>query len=157
MPNLYNKSMSIEYFEDIELHKKYRSEEYPLTEKEIIDFATEWNPRPMHVDPSVAEKTMMRGLFAAGAHLIAITARILPKKDPTTAIVAAIGVDNLRFLTPARPGDVLILEGEATTKRESKSRPNAGIVSFAYKLLNQRGEPVLTYESTILVEKRPKL
>jgi acyl dehydratase len=149
--------MSVEYFEDIELHHKYRSEEYPLSEKEIIDFAREWNPRPMHFDPSVAEKTEMGGLFAAGAHLIAITARILPKKVPTTAIVAALAVDRLRFLTPARPGDVLILESEAISKRESKSRSNVGIVSFAQSLLNQRGELVLKYESTALVEKRPKL
>ena len=148
--------MSIEYFEDVKLHQKYRSGEYPLSEKEIIDFAREWNPRPMHFDPSVAEKTEMGGLFAAGAHLIAITARILPKKEPTTAIVAAVAVDKLRFLNPARPGDILILESEAISKRESKSRPNVGIVAFAYRLLNQRGELVLTYESTALVEKRPK-
>lgn len=152
---MYNMRMTIEYFEDIKLNQKFRSEEYPLSEEEIIRFAKEWNPRAMHVDPSVAEKTMMRGLFAAGAHLIAITAKILPKKEPSTAIAAAIGVDKLRFLTPARPGDVLILESEAISKRESQSRPKTGIVVFAYKLVNQKNEPVLTYESTILVEKRP--
>ncbi len=96
---------SIEYFEDIELNRKYRSEGYPLSEKEITGFAKEWNPRPMHMDSSVAEKTEMKGLFATGAHLIAITAKILPKKDPSTAIIAAVAVDKLRFLAPARPGD----------------------------------------------------
>ena len=64
--------MSDEYFEDFELNDIYISDEYPLSKDEIIEFATRWNPRPIHVDPSAAEKTEMGGLFAAGAHLMAI-------------------------------------------------------------------------------------
>jgi len=43
------------------------------------------------------------------------------------------------------------------SKRESKSDPNAGVVRYAARLLNQHNEPVLTYEGTVLVEKRHKL
>jgi len=146
----------IEYFEDIKLNSIWKSTPYPVTEKEIIHFATEWNPRAMHMDTSVAEKTEMKGLIAAGAHLICITAKILPLKEPSTAIVAALSMDNCKFMNPARPGDVLILESEVLSKRESQSRPTVGIVTCAIKLVNQRNETVIRYESTSLVGRKPK-
>jgi acyl dehydratase len=64
--------VSIEYFEDIKLHQIYQSKEYPLTEKDIIDFAREWDPQPFHLDPEVVKKTKLGSLCASGIHLIAI-------------------------------------------------------------------------------------
>ena len=145
-----------EYFEDITLHQKRRSREYHLTEKEIINFAKEWDPQPFHVDPEFAQNTKFAGLAASGIHLVAICGKLLNERNPRPAFIAGLGLDKLRFVGPARPDDVLVLEMEAITKRESKSDPNVGIVCYAFKLLNQRNEPLVTGEPTGLVEKRLK-
>ena len=155
--NLYNKCKSIEYFEDIKLHQIYRSRDYPLIEKDIIDFARQWDPHPFHVDPEVAKNTQFGGLWASAAHLIAIWHKLASEENFEGAWIAGLGWDKTRFLAHARPGDVLVLEKEVIWKRESKSKSNAGVVHYACKLINQRGEPVLTSEAIVLLERRPKL
>jgi acyl dehydratase len=147
--------MSIEYYEDIKLHQKYRSEGYHLKKKEIIDYAKKWDPQPQHIDPEQAKNTVFGGLVACGAHVIAIYTKLQGEINPKWAFVAGLGADKTRFLAPARPGDILTLENEAIWKRESKSRSNAGVVHFDIKLINQLGEIVYTSEGTGLVEKRP--
>jgi acyl dehydratase len=154
---LYNESMSIEYFEDIKLHNTYRSRGYLLTEKEIINFASEWDPQPMHIDPDSASTSELGSVLAAGTHLMAICAKLINEKRPKPAFRPSPGWDKVRFVTPAKSGDILVLEVEAIWKRKSKSRPDIGIVIFSHRLLNQRDEPVLTRKGISLIAKRPKI
>ena len=150
----------LEYYEDIKLHQKSKSRAYHLTEKEIIDFATVWEPRPYHVNPEYAKNTRFGGLIAVGLHLLSIVWRLIYEitceKEPPAAYIAGLGLDEIRFITAARPGDTLVVKVEATSKRESKSDPNVGIVHYAYTVVNQRDEQVLSFKSSALVEKRPK-
>jgi len=152
----YNDRMSIEYFEDVELHKKHKSRELYLTEKDIIDFAKQWDPQPFHVDPGLAKTAKFGGLIASGVHLINIGQKLINERRPQAAFIAGLALDDFKWMTPARPGDAVVLEMEAVSKRESKSINNAGIVRYVYKLLNQRGEELLTYKGTALTQKRPQ-
>ena len=147
--------MSLDYFEDIKLHQIYRSREYLLTEKDIIDFARQWDPYPAHTDPEAAKNTHFGGLFASAAHLLAIWYKLASEEDFNGAWIAGLGWDETNFLAHAQPGDVLVLEKEVTWKRESKSNPNAGVIHYSVKLLNQRGETVLTSGAPVLFQKRP--
>ena len=149
--------MSVEYFEDVKLHQKDRSRSYLLQETEIIDFAKKWTPQPFHIDPEYAKRTKIGGLFASGAHLFAICAKLTVERSSRPATIAGLGIDELRFLTPGRPNDLLLLEKEAISRQESNSDPNAGIVCYSMRLLNQREEPVMTYRLTLLLEKRHKV
>jgi acyl dehydratase len=146
--------MPIEYFEDVELYQKHRSREFYLTEKDIIAFAKEWDPQPFHIDPESAKKSTFGGLIASGVHLVVIGQKLLNEKIPKSAYIAGLALDDFKWLAPARPGDVIVLEMEAISKRESKSNRNAGIVRYVYKLLNQRGEELLTYKGTAMTERR---
>jgi acyl dehydratase len=148
--------MSTEYFEDVKLHQKHRSREYHLTENDIIDFAKEWDPQPFHIDPEFAKNTRFGGLIASGVHLVAIGQKLLNERRPKSAFIAGLALDDFQWLAPARPGDVILLEMEAVSKRESNSNRNAGIVSYVYKLFNQRGEELLTYKGTALTQKRQR-
>lgn len=76
------------------------------------------------------------------------------KWEPKTATRAGLGMDELRLLSPGRPGDALTLECEVTSMRPSKSHPSAGVVVLTNTLLNQRGEIMLTYKLIGLLEKR---
>jgi acyl dehydratase len=148
--------MSIDYFEDIKLHQKYRSnKEYHLSEKEIIDFAKEWDPQPLHTDPEFARNTKFGGLVASGSHLVALCAKLGHRTGSKVAGIAGLGWHEVQFVAPARPGDAFIVEYEVIGKRASKSDTNAGIIRFATRLLNQHNQPVLTFETSLLVEKRP--
>ena len=149
--------MSTEYFEDLKLHQIYQSRKYPLIETDIIEFASQWDPQPFHLDPEVAKKTKLGGICASGIHLIAICGKLMGEKKSKVAFVAGAGFEKVQFLAPARPGDNLVMEIETTVKRESKSDPNSGIVKISTRLLNQQGEVVLAMESNLLVAKRPKL
>lgn len=153
---LYNYRMAIDYFEDIKLHQKYRSRGYRLKEKEIISYAKKWDPNPFHIDQELAKNTPYGGLIAAGIHIEAISVKLSHQRKPRIAWIAVIGLDKLRFITPARPGDVLVLENEVIWKRTSKSDPNRGIVRYVSRLLNQRDEIVYSNVATALVAKRPK-
>lgn len=110
----------------------------------------------MHIDPNSAKKSGVGSILAAGTHLMAICAKLINEKSPKPAFRPSPGWDKIRFITPARPGDVLSLEIEAIWKRKSKSRPDIGIVIFSHRLINQRAEPVLTRKGISLVTKRPK-
>jgi acyl dehydratase len=156
-PTPYNNLMSTVYFEDMKLHQIHRSREYPLIEKDIIDFARQWDPQPFHLNPEFAKKTKFGGLSASGTHLVAICVKLGCERAPTPAWIAGLGWEKVQFLAPARPGDILIMEIETTAKRESKSDPNSGITHFSTRLLNQRGEAVLAMEGNVLVAKRPRL
>ena len=148
--------MTREYFEDIELRQTRRLGEYLLHEKDIIDFAKLWDPLPFHIDPEFAGTTEAGGIIASGFQLLAISEKLLIEEKPT-AWIAGLGLDEVRFQAPAVPDDLLVLEIEAISKRESKSNSKAGIVTHTFRLLNQRDEAVLTYKGAGLVEKRNNL
>ncbi len=146
--------MLIEYYEDVELHQKHRSRGFNLTENDIIAFAKEWDPQSFHVDPESAKNTTFGGLIASGVHLVVIGQKLINERTPKSAYIAGLALDDFKWLAPARPGDVIVLEMEAISKRESNSNRSAGIVRYIYKLLNQRGEELLTYKGTALTRKR---
>ncbi|MFA4835770.1 MAG: MaoC/PaaZ C-terminal domain-containing protein [Dehalococcoidia bacterium] len=146
--------MSTRYFEDIRLHEAYRSRAYLLTEKEIIDFASEWDPQPFHTDPDYAKNTRIKGLFASGIHLLAISVKLYNETVPSMALIAGMGWDEISFVAPARPGDTLVFEGEAISKRNSESDAGVGIARYILKLIGQDNNPVITFKGTILVQKR---
>ena len=70
--------------------------------------------------------------------------------------VANLGYDSLKFPNPVFAGDTLRSETECVAVRESNSRPNAGIVTWAHRSFNQRGELVCECTRTALLKKRPQ-
>lgn len=147
--------MTTQYYEDVKLHQMQRTRGYLLTDKDIIDFGKQWDPEPMHIDTELAKGTRIGTLIASGIHLLAITKKLLTEFDDRPRVVAAGGLDELRFLSPGKPGDVLTAEVEAVAKRESKTNPGSGIVTYHMKLLNQREEAIFIYKATVILERRP--
>ena len=73
---------------------------------------------------------------------------------PKVSVLAGLGWDEVRFLGPARPGDVLTLFRECIEIRPSTSKPDRGVVKNRFTLKNHKGQSVLNYVATILVSKR---
>ena len=142
------------FFEDIEVGTTIRVGSHRVVAHEIVEFARQWDPLPIHTDEMAAAQSEFGGLIASGAHTIAIRTLLhhrLPTRDAT---IVTGGWDEVRFHVPVRPGDELSLEVTWLAKRESTSRPDRGIVTALMKLLNQRGEVVLSNRDTIFIRRR---
>jgi acyl dehydratase len=145
----------VRYLEDLHVGDRFESGSYEVTERAIMEFAREFDPQPFHLDRGAAEKSVFRGLVASGWHTAAITMRLLVTSGLNLAGGAiGLGVDELRFPLPVRPGDVLRLELEIVDVRESRSKPDRGTARIRYATRNQKDEVVFTQPATVLVPKR---
>jgi acyl dehydratase len=149
--------MAEKHLEDFAVGQLYRSGTLTVDAARIKNFAAEFDPQPFHLDENDARETFFRGLAASGWHTAALTMRLLVDGEmkPAGGIIGA-GLEELRWPRPVRPGDELRVETEVLEVRESKSRPEQGLVRIRTTTLNQRGEAVQVFVSTLVVARRPK-
>ena len=103
----------IEWFDDVVLGMRFKTSEKHVTREDIKRFASEFDPQPFHLDEAAAERTPLKGLAASGWHTAAIAMRLVVEARPFGPHpLLGFGVDDLRWLTPVRPDDVIHLEGE---------------------------------------------
>lgn len=126
-----------------------------VSRDEIIAFASEFDPQPMHLDEAAAKHTMLRGLSGSGWHLCSLMMRMMfDGYIGQAASLGSPGVDEVRWLSPLRPGDDLMLDVDVTAARASRSRPEMGIVTFAMRMRNASGQVLLEAVSRIMIRRR---
>jgi acyl dehydratase len=153
---LSGRAVSVLYFEDLEVGGEQRSREpFVVEREEVIEFARRWDPQPFHLDESAARASIFGGLTACAAHTFAIQCRLAAALDPPFALLAGLGNDGLELLAPVRPGDRLALVRRIESKRESRSKPDRGIVHFLHELVNQDGTLALRALGRAMVARRP--
>lgn len=143
------------YFESLSASFRASSGPLVVTEEEIIEFGRRFDPRPFHIDPVAATQSVFGGLVAPGCLVFALRSKLMNQLDPPIAYLAGLGLEQMDLPLPVRPGDSLSLIVECMELRESRSRPNAGIVHFANTMTNQRNETVLSMMAKVMVAKRP--
>jgi acyl dehydratase len=115
-----------------------------ITREEIIEFATEFDPQPMHLDEEAANKSILKGLSGSGWGTCAIMMRMIYDGFlHESSSLGAPGVDEVRWVRPVRPGDELTIRVSCLEKRDSGSRPQVGIVKFNLEMLNAKNEAVV--------------
>jgi acyl dehydratase len=126
-----------------------------VDEAQIIAFGQDFDPQPFHVDPVQAATSPFGGVVASGWHTASLMMRLLVDHFlPGTAGLGSPGVDELRWLAPVRPGDALSLRITVTEARRSRSKPDRGLVRTSNEVFNQRGEPVMTVKTMVLMRCR---
>ena len=133
------------YFEDFSVGHVAEYGPRRVSREEIIAFAAQFDPQPMHLDEEAARRTMLGGLGASGWHTCCVMMRIIA--DGLLADAASMGspgIDEVQWLKPLRPGDVLTVRGTVKSTRASQSKPDRGFVGFFYEVFNDRGECVMT-------------
>jgi acyl dehydratase len=147
----------MKYFEDLIVGEKQSFGRYKVTRDEVVRFAAAYDPQPFHLDDEAAAATHFGRLSASGWHTCAMTMRMMVENfsKERHASLGSPGVDELRWLKPVYPGDVLRVETELLDKRRSRSRPEMGIIKSCGITFNQHDEPVLTMVSNGLVMVRP--
>lgn len=144
------------HYEDIEVGHQQSFGRYEVTREEVVDYASKYDPQPFHLDDAAAAKTYFGRLSASGWHTCAMTMRMLVDNMSTVqqAGLGSPGIDNLRWLKPVYPGDVLRCETEVVEKRRSKSRADMGLFKSRVRVFNQADEPVLEMVSNGLIRVR---
>ena len=126
-----------------------------VTREEILAFAAEYDPQPMHLDEEAGRRSMAGGLSGSGWHMCALAMRMqVDSIIGRAASLGGLGVDEVKWLAPLRPGDDLTLEVHVDEARVSKSRPETGIVRVRAEMFNASGEKLMTIVSNGLFRRR---
>lgn len=146
------------YYEDIKVGPRARFGSYEMTKQEIIEYATRFDPQPFHLDEEFAKTTHFGALCASGWHTAAALMRMLVdrSKENGTAGLGSPGLQGLKWLKPVYVGDVLSVEQEFLDKRQSKSKPGLGLVTFRNYVYNHHDEMVMEVTGTLMVACRPE-
>jgi len=122
-----------------------------VTAEEIVDFASQFDMQPMHLDEEAGKASLLGGLAASGWHTCCMFMRLMCDGfllDSTSQ--GAPGVDYVRWKRPVLAGDTLTAAATILSKRESASRPGIGIVACRHEMTNQRGEVVLELQHSAM-------
>jgi acyl dehydratase len=144
------------YFEDFTVGVTQEFGEYRVTEEEILEFASRYDPQPFHLSQEAGEAMHFGGLCASGWHTCAIAMRMIVDQMPETnkGALGSPGIDELRWIKPVFPGDCLRVKSTILNKRESKSRPDMGTVFMQNEVFNQNDELVMSNKPIVMVKKQ---
>jgi acyl dehydratase len=143
------------YYEDFTPGKTIEYGPRLITREEIIAFAAQYDPQPMHLDEEAGRNSLLGGLGASGWHSCGIMMRMIC--DAFLLDAASLGagsVDEVQWLRPIRPGDRLTLRCIVLETRTSRSRPELGIVHTRHELYNAHGEHVMTMVAPQMLRRR---
>lgn len=143
------------YFDDFKVGDVREFGRHVVTREEIVDFATRYDPQPFHVDEAAATESMFGGLISSGWMTCALAMRMVCDDYLLRAAsLGSPGVDQIRWLQPVRPGDILRLRLTTHEVRPSQSKPDRGVVRTGWEMLNQRNEVVLTMDGMGMFKRR---
>ncbi|MFD1951312.1 MaoC family dehydratase [Sphingomonas arantia] len=147
------------WFDDFAVGQTAAFGRYVVDRDEVLDFARKYDPQPFHLSDEAAAETHFGRLAASGWHSTAMTMAMIVANmgddGDVGGSLGAAGIDELRWLRPVHPGDVLRCETEIVTVTPSRSRPDRGAVRTRVTVLNQDDVPVLTFIPTALFRRRP--
>ncbi len=126
-----------------------------VTETDNLLFSTmTHNPQPLHLDIEAAKASEFGQILVNGTFTFSLMVGLSVGDTTLGTLVANLGYDKLVMPKPVFIGDTLRAESEVVGLKESKSRPNAGIVTFLHRAINQRGEIVCQCERSALIQKK---
>ncbi len=134
------------YYEDLTVGDVFETGGYTVTKEEIVEFAEQFDPQPFHVDEEAAAESMFGELVASGLHTLCLSVRLfvtdVVQGENGVANMGGLGMDDLRWHEPVRPGETLRVRVEVLEKNPSESRSDRGYVTF--------GRSVVVDDATVL-------
>lgn len=145
------------YWEDIAVGDRDSFGSYEVRREDVLEFAGKFDPQPFHLSDEEAAKTHFGRIAASGWHTAAMTMAMIVANmgDGPSASLGAAGIDELRWLKPVYPGDVLRCESVIEEVRASSSRPDMGSTRSRMTVFNQNDVPVMSYVAIVLWGRRP--
>ena len=149
--------MSGRYFDEWQVGDRI---EHPIrrtvTETDNLLFSTmTHNPQPLHIDAEAARASEFGQILVNGTFTFALMIGLSVGETTLGTLVANLGYDKLVMPKPVFIGDTMRATSDIVELRDSKSRRDAGLVTFRHELLNQRNEIVCQCLRTALLKRRP--
>jgi len=126
-----------------------------VTREEIVAFAAEFDPQPMHLDEIAASATLLGGLGASGWHSCCLLMRIIADGfllDSTS--MGGPGIEEVRWLAPLRPGTNIRIRSTVLDTRASKIRPEMGLVKFNFEVIDDADMALTTLITSLMFGRR---
>ena len=143
------------YFEDFTVGLIIKTKPKKITKSEIIDFAKNYDPQRFHVDEQAAKDGPFGKLVSSGFMTLG---KSFTQFFETGVIdetgMGAWGIDELRWIKPVYPEDILITKVEVLEKKLSSKNPNKGTVRTHQTVLNQKDEVVMTWISNFMIKSK---
>jgi acyl dehydratase len=148
--------MAGRFFEDWSVGDRISHEiRRTVTETDNLLFSTmTHNPQPLHIDAEAARASEFGQILVNGTFTFALMVGLSVGDTTLGTLIANLGYDKLVMPKPVFIGDTLAAETEVAELKESRSRPNAGIVTFRHEMTNQRGELVCQCLRSALIKRR---
>lgn len=148
--------MAGKHFDEWKIGEKLEHEiRRTVTETDNLLFsAMTYNPQPLHIDAEFAKNSEFGQILVNGTFTFALMAGLSVGDTTLGTLVANLGYDKLVMPKPVFIGDTLRATTEIVELKDSKSRPQAGIVTFRHEMLNQRNETVCQCLRMALVKRK---
>ena len=156
----------MKFFEDIAAGERFEVGRHTFDAEGIKAFARLYDPQPFHVDEAAGARSHFGSLVASGWQTAAVWMRLMvehqrredaarrARGEAAAELGPSPGFRELKWLKPVYPGDTVSYATEILETRPSNSRPGWGLISFRNTGVNQKGEPVISFISTVFVERR---
>jgi len=150
--------MSGLYFDEFEIgHEFKHALTRTVTEMDNVMFcALTHNPQPLHLDEEFSKDTEFGQRIVNSLFTLGLVIGVSVQDTTLGTTIANLGMTDVRFAKPVFHGDTIRSITKVLEKRESKSRPDAGVVLFEHRGINQRGEEVAYCKRSAFMRKRPK-
>ncbi|MFA6267250.1 MAG: MaoC family dehydratase [Pseudolabrys sp.] len=126
-----------------------------VTREEIVAFAAEFDPQPMHLDEAAAATTLLGGLGASGWHSCALLMRMIADGFVlNSSSMGSPGMDEVRWLRPLRPGTQVRIRTTILETRASKSRPDTGFVKMTFEMIDDVDTSLTIMTGTMMMGRR---
>ena len=149
--------MSGKYFEEFQVGQRFaHAKQHTISEEENLAFcAMTENTQPLHVDPEFGKQSPFGRRIVNGILTFGVVVGLSVEELTEGTIIANLGYEEVRHPAPVFHGDTISAEAEVLEVRESRSKPDRGIVRLRQIGRNQDGEVVVELERSVLVRKRP--
>ena len=156
----------MKFFEDIRVGETAEIGRHTFTAEDIKAFAARFDPQPFHVDEAAAARSHFGRLCASGWHTACVWMRLLivhrrhedderrARGEPVAQLGPSPGFRDLQWLKPVYVGDTVAYGTEVIEARPLNSRPGWGMISMHNTGVNQYGEQVISFISSVFVERR---
>lgn len=154
------------FFEDIRVGDVSELGRHTFHADDIKNFAQRFDPQLFHLEDAAAARSHFGALCASGWHTAVVWMRLMAdhrrsvteearqRGEPIPSYGPALGFRDLKWLKPVYVGDTIDYRVEVIETRASNSRPNVGLITTLATGANQKGEPVISFISTVFVERR---
>ena len=142
------------HLDDLKVGLRFSSGCILINERQMIDFARQFDPQPFHLDAELAKHSIFGGLVASGWFTASVSMRLLLEGLPLATGTIGLGGETMQWPNPVMAGDQLHLEGEVINIRASRSHNDRAVVTVQFSTYNQSNKSVFSNVGNLLVFRR---